>query len=126
MVTSVHSIETWKQMEVVRRFEREGNQVWKVMMKLMSNDEVDKLKLNNNEVDKKKNAWEIRKELVFRGGSWLMHHLQNISHQKVYTFWHCVVNNEVPSTSSQIVEQIEVIRGVVLPGISKMNDSAPD
>ena len=126
MVTSVHSIETWKQMEVVRRFEREGNQVWKVMMKLMSNDEVDKLKLNNNEVDKKKNAWEIRKELVFRGGSWLMHHLQNISHQKVYTFWHCVVNNEVPSTSSQIVEQIEVIQGVVLPGISKMNDSAPD
>ena len=126
MVTSVHSIETWKQMEVVRRFEREGNQVWKVMMKLMSNDEVDKLKLNNNEVHKKKNAWEVRKELVVRGGSWLMHHLQNVSHQKVYTFWHCVVNNEVPSTSSQIVEQIEVIQGVVLPGISKMNDSAPD
>ena len=52
--------------------------------------------------------------------------MQNISHQKVYTFWHCVVNDEVPSTSSQIVEQIEVIQGVVLPGISKMNDSAVD
>ena len=52
--------------------------------------------------------------------------LQNISHQKVYTFWHCIVNDEVPSTSSQMVEQIEVIQGVVLPGISKMNDAAPD
>ena len=27
MVISIHSIETWKQMEVVRRFEREENQV---------------------------------------------------------------------------------------------------
>ena len=52
--------------------------------------------------------------------------LQNISHQKVYTFWHCIVNDEVPSTSSQMVEQIEVIQGVVLPGISKMNDAGPD
>ena len=74
-------------------------------MKLMSNDEVDKLKLNNNEVDiKKKNAWGKRKELVFRRGSWLIHHLQNISHQKVYTFRHCVVSDKVPSTFSQIVE----------------------
>ena len=56
----------------------------------------------------------------------MIHHLQNISHQKVYTFCHCAVNDEVPSTSSQIVEQIEVIQGVVLPGISKINDSAPD
>ena len=31
----------------------------------------------------------------------------------------------MPSISSQIVEQIEVIQGVVLPGISKMNGSAP-
>ena len=56
----------------------------------------------------------------------MIHHLQNIPHQKLYTFWNCVVNDEVPSTSSQIVEQIKVIKGVVLPGISKMNDSAPD
>ena len=92
----------------------------------MSNDEVDKLKMNNNEVDKKKHAWGKRKELVSRRGSWLIHHLQNVSHKKVYTFWHCVVDDEVPSTSSQFVEQIEVIQGVVLPGISKINGSTPD
>ena len=68
----------------------------------MSTDEVDKLKLNDNEVDKK-NAWGKEKELVFTGGPWLIHHLQNISPQKVYTFWHCVINDEVPSNSSQIV-----------------------
>ena len=96
------------------------------MMKLMSNYEVDRLKMNNNEVNKRKNAWEKRKELVFRRGSCLIHHLQNISHQKVYTFWYCVVNDEVPSTSSQVFQQIEVIRGVVLPGISKMNDSVKE
>ena len=28
------------------------------------------------------------------------------------------INDEVASTSSQIVEQIEIIQGVVLPGIS--------
>ena len=72
----------------------------------MSDDEVDKLNLNNNKVDKKTNAWEKRKELVFSKGSWLIQHLQNVSHQKVYTFWHCVVNNEVPSTSFEIVKQI--------------------
>ena len=38
---------------------------------------------------------------------------------------HCVVNDEVLSTS-EIVEQNEVVQGVVLPEISKMNDSAPD
>ena len=47
-------------------------------------------------------------------------------HQKKYTFWYCIVNDEVPSTSSQIFEQIEVIQEVVLPGISKLNDSALD
>ena len=41
-----------------------------------------------------------------------------------YTFWYYVVNDELPSTSSQIVEQIEVIQEVVLQGISKLNDSA--
>ena len=41
-------------MEVLRRFsriEREGNQVQWVEMKLMSNDEFDKLQLNKDEVD---------------------------------------------------------------------------
>ena len=37
----------------------------------------------------------------------------------------CIVNDGVLSTSSQIVEQIEVFQGVVLPGMSKMNDSVP-
>ena len=55
-----------------------------------------------------------------------MHHFQNISHQKIYTFWYCDVSDEAPLTSSQIFEQIEVIQGVVLPGKSKLNDSAPD
>ena len=63
------------------------------MMKLMNNDEVDKLKLNNSKVDKKKKAWGNGKKLVFRRGSWLIHYLQNVSPQKVYTFWHCVVND---------------------------------
>ena len=49
--------------------------------------------------------------------------MQNTSHQKIYTFRYCVVI-EVPLTSSQIFEQVEVIQ--VLPGISKLNDSASD
>ena len=49
-----------------------------------------------------------------------------MSHKKIYTFLYCVVNDEVPSTSSQIVEQLEVIQEVVLPGISKLIDSALD
>ena len=69
-----------------------------------------------------KKAWGRRGEQVFRSGSWLIHHLQNMSHQKIYTFWYYAVDDEVPSTSSQIVEQIEVIEEVVLPGISKLND----
>ena len=35
-------------------------------------------------------------------------------------------NNEVQSTASQIVQEIEVIQGVVLPGISKLYNSAPN
>ena len=66
-----------------------------------------------------------KKRTSTRRGSSLIHHLQNISHQKKCTFWYCVVNDEVPPTSSQIFEQIEVIQGVVLPGISKLNDSVP-
>ena len=58
------------------------------------------------------------KEQVFRRGSWLIHHLQNMSHQKIYTFWYYPVNDEVPATSSQIVEQIEVIQEIALSGIS--------
>ena len=73
-----------------------------------------------------KKAWRKRKEQVFRWGSRLIHYLQNISHQKISTFWYCVVNDEVPSTSSQIFKPIEVIQWVVLPGISKLNNSAPD
>ena len=56
-----------------------------------------------------KKAWRKKKEQLFRRGSWLIHHLQNISHQKICTFWYCVVNDEVPSTSSQTFEQTEVI-----------------
>ena len=69
-----------------------------------------------------KKAWEKRKEQVFRKRSWLIHHSQNMTYQKIYTSWYYVVSDEVPSTSSQIVEQIEVIQEVVLPGISKLND----
>ena len=42
-----------------------------------------------------------------------------MSHQKICTFWYSLVNNEVPSTSSETVEQVGDI-----PGVSKMNDSA--
>ena len=72
-----------------------------------------------------KKTWGKRKQHVFRR-SWLIHHLQNMSYQEIYTFWNYVVNDELPSTSSQIVEQIEVFQEVVLPGISKLNDWAPD
>ena len=51
-----------------------------------------------------------------------MHHSQNMSYQKIYLFWYYVVNDEVTSNSSQIVEQIDVIQEAVLPGISKLND----
>ena len=54
----------------------------------------------------------------------MIHHLQNMSHQKIYTFWYYVVNDQVPSISSQIVEKIEDIQEVVLPGILELNNSA--
>ena len=57
MVARIHRIETWK--KVVKR---EGNQVRQVMIKLINNDKFDKLKLNNNEVDKKKKTLEEKKE----------------------------------------------------------------
>ena len=56
--------------------------------------------------------------------------LKNMSRQKLYRFWldirYCVGNDKVPLTSSQIIEQIEVIREVILVRISKLNDSALD
>ena len=73
----------------------------------------------------RKEARGKTKELVFKRWSWLIHHFQNASYQKIYAFWNCVHNDEVPSTSSKIVEQIEIIQGVVLPGISKLNDWMP-
>ena len=48
-----------------------------------------------------------------------------MSDQKTYAFWYYVVN-EVPSASPQIIEETKVIQEVVLPGICKLNDSAPD
>ena len=48
-----------------------------------------------------------------------------MSHHKIYTFWYCIVTDEVPSTSSQIVEQIEAVQEVVLPGICRLSNSAP-
>ena len=63
------------------------------MMKFISNDEVDKFKLNNGEFN---------------------------------IFWYSLVNDQVPSTTSQIVKQIEDIQGGDIPEVSKMNDSALD
>ena len=34
-------------------------------------------------------------------------------HQKIYTFWYCVVDDEGPSNPSQIVKQTEVTQKVV-------------
>ena len=73
-----------------------------------------------------KKSWGKRKEQVFRKGSWLIHHLQNMSYQKIYAFWYYVISDKVPLSSSQIVDQIEVIQEVVLPGISTLNDEVPD
>ena len=49
-----------------------------------------------------------------------------MSNQKIYSFWYCVVNGELPSSFPQIVAKIEVIQEAVLPGISKLNYSALD
>ena len=104
-------------------------------MKLISNGENDKLNLNNDEFDKKKKLRKGKgKAKAFRRGTWLLPFvkviqalfLKNLSHQKIYTFWHSLVNDEVTSTSSQTVEQIEDITGGGIPGLSKMNDSALD
>ena len=49
-----------------------------------------------------------------------------MSHQKIYTLWYCVVNDELPSTSTEIFEQIGVMQKVVVPGISELKDLVPD
>ena len=48
-----------------------------------------------------------------------------MSHQKTYAFWYYFVN-EIPLTSSQIIEDIKVIQEVLWPGMYKLNDSPPD
>ena len=37
-----------------------------------------------------------------------------MSHHKKSIFWFCIADDEVPSTSSQIVEEIDVNQEVVL------------
>ena len=48
----------------------------------------------------------------------------HVSSENMYIlFWYYVVNDdEAPSTSSQIVKQIEVIKEVVLPAVSELSD----
>ena len=79
--------------------------------------------------------WGKRKEKVFRRGSWLIHFVKVINVNMVFkkhvssennTFWHCVVNDKVPWTSSQIAQQIQVIQEVVLQRVSKLNESVLD
>ena len=48
-----------------------------------------------------------------------------ISSEDIYILY-CVVNDEIILASSQIFEQIEVIQGLILTGISKLNDLVPD
>ena len=132
MVTSIHNIQrmtkngwkNWKQKGNCQKVQGSKEKEikhdrwwwsWWVMMRLI-NWSCIMMKLT------RKKAWGKRKEQVFRRGSWLIHHLENMSYQQMYTFYYYVVNGEVPSTSSQIVEQIEVIQEVVLRRISKLND----
>ena len=103
------------------------------MIKLMSNDsEVDKLKLINGELVSEKawagskkhirNWFETRKsklklidtpcEINISILILFFFFLKNMSNQKIHTRWYRVVNDEVSSTFSQIVEQIEVIQEI--------------
>ena len=72
----------------------------------------------------RKNTCRKRKELVFSGDWYAI--CKKYLIKKKYAFWHCVINDEVLSNFSQIGEQIEVIQGVVLPVIPRLNDSAPE
>ena len=47
-----------------------------------------------------------------------------MSHQKIYTFSYSLVNDELPATFSQTVEQIKNIQGRYILGVSKINDLA--
>ena len=86
-----------------------------------------------------KNVWGKRKDKAFRreglidryftceiNSYMLIMFLKNMSHQKIYTSWYCVVNHEVPLISSQIVKQIKVIQEEFLAKVSKLSGSAPD
>ena len=87
----------------------------------MSNDEVDKLKLHNDEVDRQKSLRE-NKRTGIQKRKLIDTPFVKLSYQKIYSFWYYVVNDEVSSTFSQIVEQVEAIQEVVLLGRSKLND----
>ena len=50
----------------------------------MCNDEIVKLKLNNDEVDKPKNLRKKRKENAFRNGCWLIQHVKGIYINSVF------------------------------------------
>ena len=103
------------------------------MIKLMSNEsEVDKLKLINGELVSEKawagskkhiqNWFEIQKsklnliyttcEIIICILILFFFFLKSMSNQKIHTRWYRVVNDEVSSTISQIVEQIEVIQEI--------------
>ena len=86
----------------------------------MSNDEFDKLQLNNDEVVEQK-ILKKKKEQVLVDTPIAKY----ISSEDIYILY-CVVNDEIILASSQIFEQIEVIQGLILTGISKLNDSVPD
>ena len=49
-----------------------------------------------------------------------------MSHQKMYAFCYCIVYDKIQSTSSKIVEQIEVNQKLVWTGTPKLNESALD
>ena len=72
-----------------------------------------------------------RKEKAFKRGTWLIHYVKVIyintvfekhfSSKNIYIFWYSLVNDEVPSSFSQTVEQVEDIQWV-----SNMKDLALD
>ena len=49
---------------------------------------------------------------------------KHVSSKNIYIFWYCLVNDEVPSSFSQIVEKIRNIQGGDILGVSKMKDLA--
>ena len=79
-----------------------------------------------------KKPWEKRNKKVFRRWNWLIHHVkliyintvfeEHVSSENIYILIFCCQW----STSSLIIEQIDVFQEVTLLGISKLNDSALD